>query len=343
MSDLNSFGLHLSLVSADPIIVYVSSDNLIQKRLDDGSTPLQRMTELFDGPVCFIVSPWWFMPEREQFWQGLSASLQEARHAKPGTRIIVACNDPSEVPFASGLGFEALLCNQNGFVQDYFYKPRHDAEKVFDAIYNARMVKWKRHSLCRDIARLAFLYSPWGEGGEAYRLKLAQEMPSATFINGPAIKGQHRQLHGDELRHAYTSAKVGLCLSASEGAMFSSIEYLLCGLPVVTTASTGGRREMFDDAFCRTVEADAHAVATATRDLIALDIDPDTIRAKTMEKVIATRHLFEALIAGIQKDAGKPVTAARDLARLLRTWSGMTYTTLAQLKQTHDQMLAAAQ
>ena len=48
----------------------------------------------------------------------------------------------------------------------------------------------------------------------------------------------------------YNLSKVGLCLSKAEGAMYSSMEYLLCGLPIVSTKSIGGRDEFFTDKNC---------------------------------------------------------------------------------------------
>jgi len=55
-------------------------------------------------------------------------------------------------------------------------------------------------------------------------------------------------------------SKVGLCLSKKEGAMFASIEYLLCGLPIVSTRSVGGRDEFFTDKNCIFAEDNAESV-----------------------------------------------------------------------------------
>ena len=39
-------------------------------------------------------------------------------------------------------------------------------------------------------------------------------------------------------------------MSSQEGAMYSSVEYLLCGLPIVSTKSTGGHDVFFTDTNC---------------------------------------------------------------------------------------------
>ena len=58
----------------------------------------------------------------------------------------------------------------------------------------------------------------------------------------------------------YNMSKIGLCLSKNEGAMYSSIEYLLCGLPVVSTKNTGGRDEFFTDKNCIFAEDNPESV-----------------------------------------------------------------------------------
>jgi glycosyltransferase involved in cell wall biosynthesis len=41
-------------------------------------------------------------------------------------------------------------------------------------------------------------------------------------------------------------AVVGLCLSTVEGSNYASMEYMLAGLPIVSTPSIGGREVYFD-------------------------------------------------------------------------------------------------
>lgn len=44
-------------------------------------------------------------------------------------------------------------------------------------------------------------------------------------------------LDSEELNRCLNQCRLGLCLSAVEGPMYASIEYLLAGLPVVSTES----------------------------------------------------------------------------------------------------------
>mgnify|MGYP006234474903 CR=1 FL=1 len=50
-------------------------------------------------------------------------------------------------------------------------------------------------------------------------------------------------------------------MSSAEGAMYSSVEYLLCGLPIVSTKSTGGRDVFFTNENCIIAEDTPESVA----------------------------------------------------------------------------------
>ena len=88
------------------------------------------------------------------------------------------------------------------------------------------------------------------------------------------------------------SARVGLCLSALEGPMYAAMEYLLCGLPVVSTVSLGGRDVWFDSEFVRIVPDDPSAINNAVQELIELKLSPVWIRQQTLGKVWEHRRRF---------------------------------------------------
>jgi hypothetical protein len=86
--------------------------------------------------------------------------------------------------------------------------------------------------------------------------------------------------------------------------MYASIEYLLSGLPVVTTPGLGGRHEFFDPGFSITVDPTPKAVAAGVDEAIAADLDPHWIRAITLEKVHEHRVRFVAAVQEILDEAG---------------------------------------
>lgn len=99
-----------------------------------------------------------------------------------------------------------------------------------------------------------------------------------------------------EVSREYNRARVGLCLSALEGGNYSTTEYMLCGLPVVSTRSDGGREHFLDPEVSRIVEDDARAVAQAVAELIARRIPPQVVRLRALVKLREIREDFILLV-----------------------------------------------
>jgi hypothetical protein len=81
--------------------------------------------------------------------------------------------------------------------------------------------------------------------------------------------------------------------------MYASAEYLLCGLPVVSTRSFGGRDVLYDDEYVRIVDDNPKSVANAVAELIQLNIPPDYIYRKTLEKMAPHRDKFNEVLKEI--------------------------------------------
>jgi glycosyltransferase involved in cell wall biosynthesis len=78
--------------------------------------------------------------------------------------------------------------------------------------------------------------------------------------------------------------------------MFVSIEYLLCGIPVVNTENIGGRDEMFPDFAVKTVSDTPEAVAEAVQEFVEHAPEPEKIRAAALEKMKVHRETFRRLL-----------------------------------------------
>ena len=100
----------------------------------------------------------------------------------------------------------------------------------------------------------------------------AATAPGHVFLNAFDEGGMPIRLPLSEVNRHLNRAGVGLCLSEREGAMFASTEYLLSGLPVVSTPSTGGRHVYYDEEYCWTVPPDPRSVAEAVAALKAKGI-----------------------------------------------------------------------
>jgi glycosyltransferase involved in cell wall biosynthesis len=281
--------------------------------------------QLRERRVHALINVYWTL-ENPRFLKNAVSAYRQHTGVFPEHRLLFLCNAPREVELLETEGIPAVLCNHNLFVDEDVFCIDPASRKDFDAIYVAVISRYKRHALCRDLPSVAFVYyDPHTRAGSTYFAELGEMLPNATFINEQyAQRALARPLHrrAEKLinqllaqrRHVnlpphgvaacINRARVGLCLSAEEGAMFASTEYLLCGVPVVTTVSRGGRDYFFAPEFCTTVEPDPRAVGRAVADLARRAPPPETIRAATLEKVRRERLKLRDILQAIFEAEG---------------------------------------
>ena len=92
---------------------------------------------------------------------------------------------------------------------------------------------------------------------------------------------------------------MGVILSKKEGACYASVEYLLSGLPVVSTVSMGGRDVFLDERFCRIVKSNSRSISKAINELRSLKISPNFIRDETLKKLKLHEERFKYLLKNI--------------------------------------------
>ena len=108
-------------------------------------------------------------------------------------------------------------------------------------------------------------------------LRLMAEHPNHVLLN-PTDEALPVRLPAKEVNAALNRAAVGLCLSRMEGANYASLEYMLAGLPVVSTPSIGGREMYFDPEFCIVCDPDPVAVREAVESLRSRHIPREYVR-----------------------------------------------------------------
>ena len=119
-------------------------------------------------------------------------------------------------------------------------------------------------------------------------------------------------------------AAVGLVLSPVEGSSYASMEYMLAGMPVVSTPSVGGRDVYFDPDFCVICEPDPTAVRDAVADLRSRNIPREEIRARTLAKIEPARRRFLTLIDEVLDELGAAPRFGGG-AWPFGGWSGVTW------------------
>ncbi|MBW2983927.1 glycosyltransferase family 1 protein [Candidatus Woesearchaeota archaeon] len=234
----------------------------------------------------------------------------------PEHEFIFLCNSPTEYYLFKEFNLPSVFCNHNALLDEKIFTILPGVRKRYDAIYNAQMQRFKRHHLACEVKNLALIsfintLKSQISDSKKYFNETKKLLPKATWLNDPLKKNSKRCFKPEEVNKYLNQAKVGLCLSAQEGAMYASAEYLLCGLPVVSTRSRGGRSVFFDKEYVKIVDGTPNDVSAGVKEMIKRNIPPDYIRKKTLEKMKPHRERFIKLIQmiydreGIDKDFRK--------------------------------------
>jgi hypothetical protein len=257
----------------------------------------------------FLISPTWTLEGRDDV-EKLRRDAVMHRARNPEHRLIFVCNSQSEVEGLRAVGEAAFFHNKTANVAERIFTPLDGVHVEFDAIYNAQLVPWKRHELSLGIERCAFLFYrglplPTAAATEAAIVaRHAAAAPGHVFNNRFDEHGKPARLSPQTVNTHLNRAHVGLCLSEKEGAMFASVEYMLSGLPVVSTPSIGGRDVYFDEEYCLIVPPDPRSVAEAVQALKLRAIPRAYIRQKTLKRLEENRSRFLGLLNAILEENG---------------------------------------
>ena len=240
------------------------------------------------------------------------AEYQRMKNEFPNILITYMCNSPEEFSLGREKGIPSFYCSQNAFLNENSYEILPNERRVFSAIYLAAFADYKRHYLAKEVKSLALVGYPQKA---SYR-SIFNTLPHAQFINFDAEQ-RYRWIEHSELVTSLNRSRVGLCLSRVEGAMFASAEYLLCGLPIVSTTSLGGREVLFDERYSMVVEDNPTQIAKAVQTLIDKKISPYEVRERTLELMAWHRRQFDEFIKKIFISEGVPLEKRKDSYRAL--------------------------
>jgi glycosyltransferase involved in cell wall biosynthesis len=133
-------------------------------------------------------------------------------------------------------------------------------------------------TVAKAIQSVAYLEYDWTElGGDVERVDIAELAPALHL----------RNVTREKVCSVISSSHVGLILSEVEGQCHAAVEYLLCGLPVVSTPSFGGRDEFFDNYGSLICPADENAVFSAVEAMKFLVASGEVRAAEIRRRAIA--------------------------------------------------------
>ncbi|MBT81101.1 MAG: hypothetical protein CL587_12010 [Alteromonadaceae bacterium] len=232
-------------------------------------------TKIRQNDYFFVYCGWY---HSEHFAREANQIFTELQLNKD--RFFIMFNSEKEMDNFLPFGFQGDLINHNAWLdENLVMKVLPSEKKIFDALYIARLSSFKRHELASDVSNLALI------AGINHGNPENEKLPQYVYKNT-------QPLAPEEVCEKINQSKCGLLLSAAEGACFSSSEYLLCGIPVVSTFSEGGRDVWYNDYNSKIVDSNTRSVAEAVEFFIENPRDPYRIRNDHIAQAQIFRNRF---------------------------------------------------
>lgn len=199
---------------------------------------------------------------------------------KNRSKFIICSNSPEEYRLCKLIGLNVKLFNQNMHECEHEFVPVK-TEKKYDAIYIAQASPFKRMHLAKDINSLYILTY----GCKNYVNEEGNDLSKFEPLINHATWNKSFIHNRSEISEIISQSHAGLALSKREGAMWASVQYFLCGIPLVTTKSKGGRDFFYDSNFVKIVNDNSIAVKNGIEYFKAMDFNPYVIRETTLKKI----------------------------------------------------------
>ena len=184
--------------------------------------------------------------------------------------ITLCCNTEAELQELEEAGLDAIFCNQNAFLNPAIFNistgsqpgnnqaPRQTycaaatslsnsaaavtpsaQQRDITFIVNSNFSSFKRLHLAADVADRAHIGYHVQNSSHLHSSEIP---PDHLILNPLQADGTRAFFTPQQVAYHLNRSQIGGLFSEEEGACYAATEYLLCGLPVVTTlAEAGGR------------------------------------------------------------------------------------------------------
>lgn len=229
---------------------YYSDENIKIIHLE-GLEHNWKILHLLNNNIYTLISwPCYFHKWLYEFGVNSLFTLNETYNKK---NIVFLSPNLDGILFSYEYGYNAILANHNCLL-DYnlfnIYNIKND-ELKYDMVMNCRPELWKRPFLAEKVSNLAYI-----KGACFGKEKYDYTKLNCKFMNESRISEEN-------VNEIYNQSYCAGIFSEKEGACYSSSEYLLAGLPVISTYSKGGRDTWYTPENSIIVEPTEDAVSNA--------------------------------------------------------------------------------
>lgn len=270
-----------SLLYSNPKVIWCKTWSISERV--SGKTNINPIVEIFaNEDVIWAISVGWLAND------ALCKSIIDGIYdMSPRHKVIFLVNSYEEIDLLRKKKINCLLVNQNQFLNKNDFNIINELPKKYNAVYNAGFFEYKRHFLAKKIKNLALISRGTGDAEIFNEIKNMEDVNLLNFNDN-----NYNWMNSNAINHVYNESYCGLCLSKTEGAMKACMEYLLSGIPVVTTVNRGGRDFFLDGRFTIWVDDNPDSVSNAVDCFVNNRMPPELIRNETISKINKHNEYF---------------------------------------------------
>jgi glycosyltransferase involved in cell wall biosynthesis len=246
------------------------------------------------------------------FWYNQMPGYQNNNKS---THIILANSLVEKEYYENNTDFDVVFGNHNAFIDENQYVIQ-DCSKLYNMVINSTFRDYKRTYLARNIPNVVHIGYAYGNN----TIIIPDYGHLANFKNNSRNMADYTSLNPKEIVSIYNSSHIGGIFSNIEGACFSSSEYLLCGLPVLSTRSSGGRDVFYNDYNSVICKDDVNSVKNSFDAMISnIDkYDKYKIREGHIEKMDEFRNNLTYYVKDLIEDKFKESVDFNELKSILK-------------------------
>ena len=207
-------------------------------------------------------------------------------------RVIFLLNDMSQYfllnECSSDLEPKGILCSKNSFIDERIFYIDYNISKIIDVIMISQLKQFKNIEYAENIKNI--FIATYGNKN----ITLKDNYPSMIHA-----KTNDKFMNSTEINNIINSSKLGMILSMREGQNRATVEYSLCGIPVITTKNATGGRHLFYNKYTKFVDLDKEYIEKMVEEVKNDSVDREYIRNNTLIILEEHRQRFKELIQNI--------------------------------------------
>lgn len=216
------------------------------------------------------------------------------------------------------------LANHNAFIDETLYDIDYSQKVINDLFVSSQFLDCKNLNLLENIDNVCGM----GYYLVAENEKICVPFPSSVkkvlnFKDNVERKQANWEwVHPVENIKHINSSKIGGMFSTAEGACFSSSEYLLCGIPVLSCKCKGGREIWYDDKNSELCDPNNSSIKNTLNNMLIKydngEYNRETIRNNHIKTMKIHRNNLSNAVLNILKKITKPTPSLEELTESLK-------------------------